>query len=145
MYFGNAMFAETQFNLITEDKDSIDRKTVDTICFHVFILMNLFNSINCRVVDAEEMNVFKTLFNNPIYWFVVVAEFGVQYFMLWLGESADGLGSKITGTTKLTVPQHIICLCLGVSVLLINPLVKMVPRDKFVWVSMNINLEEDDE
>ena len=67
MYFGNAMFAETQFNLITEDKDSIDRKTVDTICFHVFILMNLFNSINCRVIDAEEMNVFKTLFNNPIY------------------------------------------------------------------------------
>jgi len=146
MYFGNSMFATQPFNLITEPKDSPDRKTVDTICFHTFILMSLFNSINARVVDANEMNVFKTLFNNTIYWFVLAAEFGIQYLMLWLGGGGpDALGSKITGTTELTVSQHIVCLCLGVSVLLINPLVKMVPRDKFVWISMNVNLEEDDD
>jgi len=146
MYFGNSMFATQPFNLITEPKDSPDRKTVDTICFHTFILMSLFNSINARVVDANEMNVFKTLFNNTIYWFVLSAEFGIQYLMLWLGGGGpDALGSKITGTTELTVSQHIVCLCLGVSVLLINPLVKMVPRDKFVWISMNVNLEEDDD
>lgn len=146
MYFGASMFAEKPFNLITEKRNTPDRKTVDTICFHVFVLMNLFNSINARVVDADELNVFKTLFNNPIYWFVLSAEFGVQYLMLWLGGGGpDALGSKITGTGPLTATQHIVCLCLGASVLLINPLVKMVPRDKFVWISMNINLEEEDD
>lgn len=103
--------------------------------------MNLFNSINSRVVDDEEINVFKNLHNNPIYWLVFLGELGVQYLFLWLGQNPDGLGSKITGTTKLTVSQHIICLCLGMSVLAINPLVKMVPREKFVWLSMNVNLE----
>lgn len=146
MFFGNSMFVDEPFNLITEPTISASRKTVDTICFHVFVLMNLFNSINSRVVDPEEMNVFKTLFNNHIYWIIIAIEFGVQYFMLWLGEGGvDSLGSKITGTTKLTATQHIICLCLGLSVLLVNPLVKMVPREKFVWISMNVNLEEEDD
>lgn len=53
------------FNLINPgDERELDRKKLDTICFHTFIIMNFFNMINCRVLDTEqysEMNVFKTL------------------------------------------------------------------------------------
>lgn len=45
----------------------------------------------------------------------------------------------------LTVNQHIVCWCLGLSVLALNPLVKQVHVDKFLWFIVNVNLEEVDE
>lgn len=51
MYAGPAMFCDEAFNLVTEPPRSEGRKVVDTICFHTFILMTLFNQINCRVVE----------------------------------------------------------------------------------------------
>lgn len=82
MYFGGLMFFEDGVNLIrapTRGKDGTgaDRLKLDTICFHTFILMNLFNQINCRVIDPKEMNVFKTLMNNPMFWFVLAGEVAV--------------------------------------------------------------------
>lgn len=57
MYFGNLIFFEESFNLIytplrSPEGEPTKRLVLDTICFHTFILMNLFNMINCRVVDA---------------------------------------------------------------------------------------------
>lgn len=79
MYFGHMMFFETTFNLVsTPFRDAAGEPTgrlvLNTICFHTFILMNLFNMLNCRVVDAQEQNVFKTLFNNPYLWVVLAFE-----------------------------------------------------------------------
>jgi Ca2+-transporting ATPase len=78
MYFGVFMFFDQTFNLITtKDRDSqgnpTDRLIMDTIVFHSFILMNLFNQINCRVL-GDEINVFKTLFNNLLFWVVLIFE-----------------------------------------------------------------------
>lgn len=145
MFAGPAIFCDEAYNLVTEPPRSPDRKVVDTICFHSFILMTLFNQINCRVVDRNELNVFKTLFNNGIFWIVFLGEFGLQSFILWLGSDPNGLGSQITGTTKLTGNQHVVCWCLGLSVLAINPVVKQVPAEKFLWFILNVNLEEVDE
>lgn len=68
MFFGQFMFfngGQGPFNLITTPAERVnDRTTLDTICFHTFILMNIFNQINCRVLDSNEhteKNVFKTL------------------------------------------------------------------------------------
>ena len=57
-----------------ENGKATNRLVLDTIVFHTFILMNLFNQINCRVVDENEKNVFKTLFNNPIFWVIMIFE-----------------------------------------------------------------------
>jgi len=53
MYLGAFMFFGESFNLINEPKwkdyddgkgmVATDRLRLDTICFHVFVLMNLFN------------------------------------------------------------------------------------------------------
>ena len=77
------IFFEKSFNLIytplrNKDGEPTDRLVLDTICFHTFILMNLFNQINCRVIEAEELNVFKTLLNNPIFWIVLGGEILLQ-------------------------------------------------------------------
>ena len=80
MYFGGFIFFEHAFNLVYEplrDESGMPthRLVLDTILFHTFILMNLFNQINCRVVDDDEINVCKTLGNNPIFWAVFLGEF----------------------------------------------------------------------
>lgn len=48
MYFGGLMFFEESFNLVLLEKydesfNPTNRLILDTICFHTFILMNLFN------------------------------------------------------------------------------------------------------
>lgn len=78
-YFGTLIFFDQSFNIVTEplldDKyNPTSRMTMNTIIFHTFILMNLFNQINCRVVDDSEMNVFKSLFNNFFFWLVMGLE-----------------------------------------------------------------------
>jgi len=58
MYFGGLIFFDG-FNLVTtplrREVEGIyiatDRLVLDTICFHTFILMNMFNMINCRIVE----------------------------------------------------------------------------------------------
>jgi hypothetical protein len=98
MYLGAFIFFKQSFNLITKEKwehdvetgemIATDRLTLDTICFNVFVLLNLFNQINCRVLDTNdhtEMNVFKSLCRftgylpprpaHAIFWLVLIGEF----------------------------------------------------------------------
>jgi Ca2+-transporting ATPase len=103
MFFGGLVFFEESFNLITEPSNSTKRLTLDTICFHTFILMNLFNSINCRLVDtkdATELNIFKTILNNPTFWIVFAIEFFIQDLMVSAGRSK--VGAAFFGTAELT-------------------------------------------
>jgi len=79
MYFGGLVFFDQSLNLVvqTTQVEKDNRKVLDTICFHTFILMNLFNSLNCRMIDTKEvteMNIFKTILNNPTYWAVFAIE-----------------------------------------------------------------------
>ena len=108
MYFGQFMFFNGEgqdgpFNLINpgvvENESSVnlgesrdnDRMKLDTICFHTFIILNLVNMINCRVLDTaehSEMNVFKTLCKfklscppmpeHSIFWVVLAGEIFIQ-------------------------------------------------------------------
>jgi len=84
MYFGGLIFFEESFNLISgelrdpDTQKAAPRLVLDTICFHTFILMNLFNQINSRVVDANDINVFRTLLNNGLFWLVLAFEIAVQ-------------------------------------------------------------------
>jgi P-type Ca2+ transporter type 2C len=82
IYFGGQIFFDETFNLIFEplrdsNGDATNQLVLNTIVFHTFILMNLFNQINSRVVEENELNVFKTLFNNGLFWLIMGLEFFV--------------------------------------------------------------------
>ena len=82
MYFGGLILFEKSINLIFDplrnnDGSPSDRLKLDSIIFNTFVLMNLFNQINCRVVLANEANVFKTIFNNIWFWLIILFELGV--------------------------------------------------------------------
>lgn len=126
MYFGGIIFFDKPFNLITapkrDENGPTDRLKLDTICFHAFMLMNLFNQINCRVVDAREMNVFKTLFNNPLFWLIFIFELALQQAMINAG--ASDLGTALLGTAEITQSQQLVCWGFGAFSLIVNILLK---------------------
>lgn len=79
------MFFDQSFNIITEPDRNLDgsasnKLIMKTMCFHTFVLMNLFNQINCRNIDEKDINVFRTLspLNHPIFWVVIAFEVCVQ-------------------------------------------------------------------
>merc|ERR1719263_632775 len=95
------MFFEKPFNIITtkdyENENAevlipTDKLRKDVACFHTFMLMNIINTINCRVVSEAQDNVFKTLFNNKIFWIVFLIEMLAQNGMIIAGYiKADAL------------------------------------------------------
>ena len=107
MYFGEFIFFEKPFNIITtptrdENQLPTNKLILDTIIFHTFILMNLFNQINCRVVDKDELNVFRTLspLRHPWFWAVFAFEITIQQLMISGAETT--LGSALLGDAPLT-------------------------------------------
>lgn len=106
IYFGSLIFFETSFNLIMEplrnpvDNEGSDRMKLNTIMFYTFILMNLFNQINCRSLDKDNINVFDKIHTNFVFIAVILIEFFITYLMVRGGEYH--LISKITGTAPLT-------------------------------------------
>jgi len=143
MFFGNMMFFEESFNLVREpyrnsEGEPTDRLILNTICFHTFILMNWFNTINCRNVDPNELNVFKTIFNNPFLWLVMIFEIIITEAMIKAGSST--LGSALLGTAPLTTNMNIVCWVLGAFSLVINVLLKQIPLSKFRFAE-KIDLE----
>lgn len=96
------MFFDKPFNIITtpdynECKDNknmcdglangapTNKLRKDVATFHTFMLMNIFNMINCRVVNEQQDNVFKTIFNNRYFWFIFILELAVQNGMVLVG------------------------------------------------------------
>lgn len=105
--------------------------------------MNLFNSINCRLVDTKEatqLNVFRTLFNNLTFWIILLIELVIQDVMIKAGNW--GLGSDIVGTTTLTEGMTITCWVFGAMSLIVNLIIKQIPIDYFEFTN-NINLEQE--
>lgn len=107
--------------------------------------MNLFNAINCRLVDTKELtqiNIFRTLFNNPTFWIVFIIEMAIQDIMIRAG--SWGLGSAIVGTAKITQGMTITCWVLGAFSLVVNVIIKQIPIEYFEF-SKSINLETENE
>ena len=145
MYFGNLIFFEQSFNLVqtpfrNADGSPTDRLTLNTICFHTFILMNLFNQINCRVVNPNELNVFKTLFNNGYFWLIFIFEILLQH--LFIKAANSNLGSALLGTAPLTQEMQLTCWLLGATSLLVNLVLKKIPLANFKFTE-GIDLEND--
>jgi P-type Ca2+ transporter type 2C len=149
MYFGQFMFFDHPFNLVKEPLRSpstgnaTGRLVLNTIMFYTFILMNLFNQFNCRVVDDGQYNIFFGLWKNPFFILVVGFEFFLTWFMVDIG--ATDLGSALIGTANITPGMHLYCWLQGASVWLVGLAIKKIPAEKFDWITSKISLEDDNE
>merc|ERR1712166_1411494 len=147
MYFGEMMFFKDSFNLVTAPlrneatDEPLDPLTLDTIQFYTFILMNLFNQFNCRIVVDDTYNVFSGLWRN--YFFILVV--GFEFFLTWLmvDIGATTIGSSLIGTANLTPMMHLVVWCVGGSTLIWGAILKKIPAEKFDKIALKISLEEE--
>lgn len=144
MYLGTLMFFDKSYNLIStplrKHDGPTDKMTMNTIIFTTFFLMNMMNQINSRIVNDNEVNVLKTLFNNPIFWFVLLVEMAVTHGMLFLGKTK--FGTAVLGVTSLTGWQYAICWILALLTIPLAILTKkVIPIKPFVRLMARVDLE----
>ena len=143
------MFFDKPYNLITkplreqdaadETWKSTDKMVMNTMIFTTYFLMNMMNQINSRII-SEELNVFKTLFNNFIFWVVFLAEMALTHGMLFLGQTP--FGTAVLGVTPLTGTQYGICWALAILTLPLAILAKkVIPIDPFKKLMERLDLE----
>lgn len=100
-----------------------------TIFFNTFVMIQIFNSINCRKLKRNEFNMFKDFFNNPLFFVINLATFIVQVLIVQFG-------GEFIKTAPLTVYQHLFCVLVGAFCLLVSILIKLIPLGTFKKIKL---------
>ena len=72
-----------------------------TMVFNTFVLLQLFNEVNARKIHGEG-NVFKGIFQNWIFWVVIISSIVFQFIIIMLGVISDDL-EVVFNTKPLSV------------------------------------------
>ncbi|CDW88443.1 calcium-translocating p-type pmca-type family protein [Stylonychia lemnae] len=101
-----------------------------TLIFHTFVFMQVFNEINSRKLGEREYNVFHGFFNNLLFLLIIVFTIAVQCVLVQYG------GQSVR-TVPLTWQQHVICIGIGASSLIVGLIVKAIlPVSLFTRIQM---------
>ena len=92
-----------------------------TIFFHTFVMLQIFNEINCRKISMFEMNVFKDFFNNWMFQAIFWGTFAMQIIIV-------EFGGKLLNCSKLSFGVHLVCIGVGISGLVFGVLVRVFVR-----------------
>lgn len=81
-----------------------------TMIFNTFVLMTLFNEINCRRIHGE-INVFRGIFSNKLFCTIWISTFVVQIMLVQFA-------SVIFSCVPLTIDLWAWCFLFGIGSLL---------------------------
>ena len=73
--------------LWSQYKNDIGASRHLSVVFHIFVMMQIFNLINARVIH-DELNPFKGIFKNVTYWIIFAIIIGGQAIIIQLGNRA---------------------------------------------------------
>lgn len=144
MYAGQVMFFDETFNIVTTpprlDGVATNKLVLNTLCFNSYMLMNIFNMINCRV-NTNDINIFTNIFNNMYFWIIFAFEIAVQIGFLWFSKN-ELLGVLLNCATQ-TLPMVLTAWILGVLILPLRAaFTKFIPPAAFKFME-KIDLETD--
>mmetsp|Transcript_29300 Transcript_29300/g.21212 ORF Transcript_29300/g.21212 Transcript_29300/m.21212 type:complete len:175 (+) Transcript_29300:2923-3447(+) len=130
LYAGPTMF-DIPYNLVQEPlrlaNGPSPRLVHYTLLFQCFVMMNLFNMFNCRVLSGEidkEYNIFAGIHRNWYFLIILFIELNAQYFMI--GYSWVGI---LFQTAPLTLSMQITAICLGLGSWIVAAAVKATPYE----------------
>ncbi len=92
-----------------------------SIVFHCFVMMQIFNLLNVRVIH-DEMNQFKGIHKNMTYWIIFAIILGGQAIIIELGNRAFKVCSE-----GLHYSHWIISIILGFTTWGVNFITKFIP------------------
>ena len=102
-------------------RNNIDHDIQYTMIFNTFVLLQLFNEFNSRKVNGE-WNILSGIFDNPIYWGILILTCGFQILMV------EVFGA-FASTVKLSAAQWLVCVALGAGSLPVGVLQRMIYVD----------------
>ena len=102
-----------------------------TLIFQTFVFMQLFNWINARKLGPE-LNAFKHICNNYIFFLVLIITLIVQILLV-------EFGGKALQTQSLSVKQNMFCILFGLIELPWALIIKQIPirffqRKRQQWI-----------
>lgn len=128
LYAGPTMF-DIPYHLVKEplrlDGGPSPRLVHYTLLFQCFVMMNLFNMFNCRVVSGEkekEYNIFANIHKNWYFLIILMIELNAQFFMI--GYSWAGIMFQ---TAPLTFSMQLTAVLLGLGSWIVAAAVKATP------------------
>ena len=95
-----------------------------TLVFQTFVFMQLFNQINARKLEKDQINVFSGIFDNYLFVCVMIFTFVMQMILV-------EFGGRAVKTYPLTFVENLMCIALGSGELLWHIVIKAVPEKYF--------------
>ncbi len=115
----------------SEEDEKNYKHCLNTMIFHTFVLMQVFNEIACRRIKSNEFLIVDKFFNNWRFIVILLVTILVQVGLVQSG-------AKGINTYPLTLIQHAICLLFGANVITWALLCKaIVPESIFAFVKLD--------
>lgn len=120
LYGGGGIF---DLNTIDPDvnPDGAEEERVElyTIIFNTFVMMQLFNELNARMLK-DEINMFANIFKNRFFLIIMVITLGLQIIFV-------ELGGEFTSTVGLNYWQWFVCIGLGMIEIPYGIMLRFIP------------------
>lgn len=94
-----------------------------TLIFNTFVFCQVFNEINARKVQPDEMNVFSGLHRSLPFVMVMIFTLGSQIFIV-------SVGGEFSKTTPLGIGQWFACIGIGAWSLVVGIVSRLTPPPK---------------
>ena len=95
-----------------------------TMVFNVFVMMQVFNEFNSRKIH-NEWNVFENIFDNSMFWFIVIGTIIVQLIIV-------EIGGEIMETTRLSWGEIGLSILIGFMCMVFQLVARTVPGNWFL-------------
>lgn len=116
----NTISGGDDYNSILEETGVYSRHF--TMVFNVFVMMQIFNFLNCRKIH-EEINILSNISKNKVFLLVVGIILVLQVVLVTFGSE----GFFVYANFGLVPQQWLICIGVGSLAIPINFLLKQVP------------------
>jgi Ca2+ transporting ATPase len=82
MIFFGPLIAGLTYKVTDTANGNDDKKKHLTMIFTTFVMLQVFNEINCRKVGRRDFNVFESILHNKYFLIIVGGTVGIQYLMI---------------------------------------------------------------
>jgi Ca2+ transporting ATPase len=126
------------YQFFQNDEEDVDpavqkkfKKELNTMIFHTFVLMQIFNEISCRRIKTNELLIIENFCNNWRFIVIMLITVAVQYALVQL--ELKGIDTYALGWM-----QHLICVLIGMNTITWGLLCKIiVPEGIFAFVKLD--------
>ncbi|KAI8854016.1 hypothetical protein BC829DRAFT_359858 [Chytridium lagenaria] len=108
---------------VNNPQAKLEKELVRTIVFNTFVMMQIFNMVNCRRID-NKLNVFKRLFTNAYFYLIFLGVAVTQFIVVQYG-------TVVFNTTILNVQYWAVCVIIGAISIPWGAVVRLIPDELF--------------